>query len=351
MIGPMKTCTQCGATNPDSSLRCDCGGQLAAGDKPGLVEGRVAGFWIRLLSDLIDAVVLGAVGFVLARIFRGPLLRLGESAAIVGAPLTLAYTGVLQSHIGRGQTVAKRLLGLRVVRLDGSFLSLDRALVRWALMGMMSYGSAVAIALTTALPFLNMQTLSAALGGTQLALFLGCGLLVPFHPLKRGLHDLLTGSIVVRGGRIPTAYVTRFQNARRDRALVIGAVAVAVLGTAAGLLAAGKVPASLQPATNVVGSIQKLGIRNPGVADSFVSGPGGHVHQIVVTGYVPTTDDGSPRVDNPEERILAIVRRDMPLAGVDAIVISLRKGINLGVYSSYEFSNRIERPIPTGDAK
>jgi uncharacterized RDD family membrane protein YckC len=351
MIGAVKTCTRCGAINPDSSSRCDCGGTLAAGDRPRLVEGRVAGFWIRLLSDVLDAFVLGAIGFVLAKIFHGPLLRLGESAAVLGAPLTLLYMGVLQSHIGRGQTVAKRLLGLRVVRLDGHFLTLDRALVRWGLMGVLSYGSAVAIALSVALPFLKMQTLAAAIAGAQLALVLGCGLLVPFHPLKRGLHDLLTGSIVIRGGRIPTAYIARFENARRDRALMIGAIAVAVLGTAIGLLTLRHLPASVQGATRVAESIKELGIENPGVADSVVSGPSGRFHHIIVTGYIPTNDDGSPRIEKAEERILAIVRKEMPLDGVDSIVINLRKGINVGVYQSYETSNRIERAKPSDDQR
>lgn len=342
----MQTCTRCGSINPDSSTRCDCGGALTAGDRAVLPEGSVAGFWIRLLSDLIDALVLGAIGFVLAKIFRGPLLRLGESAAILGAPLTLVYMGVLQSHIGGGQTVAKRLLGLRVLRTDGQFLTLDRALVRWGLMGVLSYGGAVAIALSVALPFLNLEALSAALAGAQLALFLGCGLLVPFHPLKRGLHDLLTGSIVIRGGRVPAAYLARFENARRDRALVIGAIAVAVLGTAAGLLAIPHVPANFQSATKVVHSIKELGVQNPGVTDTFISGPGGRFHRIIVTGYIPTNDDGSPRIDNPEDRILALVRDGMPLAGVDAIVISLRRGINVGVYHSYDLSTRVEPPVP-----
>ncbi|HXU62480.1 MAG TPA: RDD family protein [Polyangia bacterium] len=342
----MQTCTRCGAINPDSSVRCDCGGTLVAGDKPSIAEGRVAGFWIRLLSDLLDAFVLGAIGFVLARIFRGPLLRLGESAAILGAPITLLYMGVLQSHIGRGQTVAKRVLGLRVLRLDGSFLTLDRALVRWALMGVLSYGSAVAIALSVAVPFLKLEALSAALAGAQLALILGCGLLVPFHPLKRGLHDLVTGSIVIRGGRVPTEHVARFDNPRRDRALVMGSVAVAVLGTVIGLVALRHVRASLQAGTTAVASIKQLGVQNPGVVDSIVSGPSGRFHHIIATGYLPTNYDGSPGIDNAEDRILAIVRKEMPLDGVDSIVVNLRRGINLGVYQSYQMSTRVERPTP-----
>ncbi|HEY4187193.1 MAG TPA: RDD family protein [Polyangia bacterium] len=305
--------------------------------------GRVAGFWIRLVSDLLDAAILGVIGFVVARIFRGALLSLGERAVIFGAPITLAYTGLLQSSIGRGQTLGKRLFRLRVLRLDGQYLSLDRSLTRWAVMGIMSYGGAVAIALGSVLPFVKVQTMTAALGGTQLALVLGCVLLVPFHPLKRGLHDLLTGSIVIRGGRIPTDLIARLHNPRRDRILVFAAIAVAVIGTMASTLLSRHLPVALQPAARVMTSVADLGVQNPGVVEQFNHGPNGDSHSIVVSGYVPTNDDGTPRIPRADDQILTLVRDNMPLAGVDAIVISLRSGINLGIYSSYETTNRVER--------
>ena len=90
-----------------------------------------------------------------------------------------------------------------------------------------------------------------------------------------------------------------------------------------------------------------MGVQNSGIADSIVKGPGMTRHQIVVTGYLPSKPDGSPRVENADERVIALVRTEMPLAGVDAIVVSLRTGINLGVYSSYKMTNRVEPAVPT----
>src|SRR5690349_2424365 len=97
-------------------------------------QGRIAGFWIRFASDVLDALLLGLVGFVIVSIFRGPLIRLGESAVLIGLAISLVYSGILQSHLGGGRTLAKRMLGLRVVRLDGSLLSIDRSLVRYGLL-------------------------------------------------------------------------------------------------------------------------------------------------------------------------------------------------------------------------
>jgi uncharacterized RDD family membrane protein YckC len=344
----MKTCTRCGIVNPDSSNRCECGGALVAGDTPMLVDARLAGFWIRLGADLLDALVLGVVGFVIAAVFRARLLAWGERAVLLGAPITLLYSGVLHSHFGRGQTLAKRLLGLRVLRLDGEYLSLDRSVVRWAIMGVVFYGSSVASALSAVVPVGKMQRLPLALSGAQLALILGCALLVPFHPLKRGLHDLLTGSIVIRRGRFPSALVAHLRNPRRDRLLLIVAASVAILATLGGLLAARNWPAAFQPGLRVMVSMAEMGIQNPGVGDSSVKGPGVNRHQIIASGYLPTSPDGSPRVEDAAKRILALVRKEMPLEGVDSIMINLREGINLGIYKSYEFTNLVEPAVATG---
>ena len=86
---------------------------------------------------------------------RAVFERLGERAVFVGLAISMAYTGILQSRFGGGRTLGKKLLGLRVVRLDGSLMSLDRSLVRYALMGLLVYQGAVAYALVGLLPFLG----------------------------------------------------------------------------------------------------------------------------------------------------------------------------------------------------
>src|SRR5207302_7431956 len=43
-----------------------------------------------------------------------------SSDLFVGLAISMAYTGILQSRLGGGRTPGKRMLGLRVVRLDGA---------------------------------------------------------------------------------------------------------------------------------------------------------------------------------------------------------------------------------------
>jgi uncharacterized RDD family membrane protein YckC len=336
----MKTCTRCGLASPDSAERCECGATVVPGDRPR--PGRVAGFWIRFASDLLDALVLGLFGMLLVAAFRHPLSRLGERGVLLGIPISLLYTAVLQSRIGGGQTLAKRLLGLRVVRLDGSLLSLDRSIVRWAVIGFLFYGGAAVYALGTLAPGLHVPSFSAAIVGVQVSLFLGCGLLLPFHPLKRGLHDLLTGSMVVRGGALPAELIARAHDPRRDRRLVIAAGVVAILAAASSSVASRQLPIRFGSALRVAAAMRAMGIQNPVVNETTVTGTGGRRRMIIATGFVPTRADGTPAVDNAHQRILGVIRKEIPLDDVDTIGTTLRTGINIGIYSSYQTSSSFE---------
>src|SRR5687767_6677951 len=92
----------------------------------------IAGFWIRLLADILDAVFLGIFGFLLSLLFRGVFLRLGENGVWIGLLITFLYTGILQSAVGEGQSLAKRILKIQVLKMDGSFLSLPVSFLRYS---------------------------------------------------------------------------------------------------------------------------------------------------------------------------------------------------------------------------
>jgi uncharacterized RDD family membrane protein YckC len=308
-------------------------------------NGTIAGFWIRLVSDVIDAVFLAIAGWLLVMAFRGPLLKLGDRAVLLGVPISLLYTAVLHSRIGGGQTLAKRLLKLRVVRTDGSLLSFDRAVVRWALIGFLFYGGAAGQALLGVAPFLKAELVFAAFGGVQLALFLGCGLLTAFHPLKRGLHDLLTGSMVVRRALPPAEFIAERHSPTRDRRLILGAVSLAVVASLGAVFIRFDPPKEATVALGVVQAIGALGIQNPSVGETTFIGNGGQRRFIIVGGSVPGTSAAALDLDGSDlhEKMAVLVREKLPLQGVDEIRTVLRTGINLGVYSSYETSTKAHR--------
>ncbi|HJZ84759.1 MAG TPA: RDD family protein [Polyangia bacterium] len=153
-----------------------------------VVRFRVAGFWRRLLAAALDAFVL-APFFA----FTGLLLALGSGAriprwreswldyvvelvlgksplAIGGVFLCVAIAGLYFTlfHAARGQTLGKQALGLQVITLRG---------VRPTIVG------------------------SLARTAAYVPSFLLCGLgflWIGFDREKRGLHDWLAGTYVVR---------------------------------------------------------------------------------------------------------------------------------------------------------
>jgi uncharacterized RDD family membrane protein YckC len=314
-------------------------------------QGVVAGFWVRVLSDVIDAIVLGVVGMLLAVPLGGVFERLGERGVLIGLPISLAYAGILQSRMGRGQTIGKRMLRLRVVKLDGGFLSLDRSFVRYALVAFPVYQTAIAYAVVMAFPFLRLEWIEALGTGLAAALFVSCFFVIPFHPLKRGLHDILTGSIVVRHGMLDPMFIGPRNDPRRDRRIVTVALVVAVLAAGAGVVWS---PRSLfafkAPATERVA--RDLGMSNFIIGEMTVKPFNGAipVHNVFVSGFLPRpTPGGSPDWDRAARQLTAALREDVPQADDSTgVSLMLRTGYNIGITRSYE--NRSSRiNLKTGE--
>ena len=98
-----------------------------------LVSGRHAGFWIRVVAYIVDALILGIVGGLLGSVS----LHTGPSDARTGAPsllLSILYFGLLWSNIGGGQTLGMRIFKLKVVGSDGRLIGVGRALLRWLML-------------------------------------------------------------------------------------------------------------------------------------------------------------------------------------------------------------------------
>lgn len=135
-----------------------------------------AGFWVRGLALVLDALVVGGVVWVLSvlllKVWHLPESSIREfdqqdAISLVFVIFSGAYN--VRSWLTSGSTPGKKLLGLSVVRVtDGNTVTLTQALVRW-MMYLLSFAS------------------------------FGVGfLMVLFHPRKLGLHDILSRTQVVK---------------------------------------------------------------------------------------------------------------------------------------------------------
>jgi uncharacterized RDD family membrane protein YckC len=145
--------------------------------------GPPAGFWIRFVAHLVDQLFLGIIGFVISIIFATFLVDTSLNGALyfefTDVPLfmwwTLGITVALEVlyftvAIGAwGRTIGKAMLGIKVVRRNGTRVSYARSLARCLLYLI------------------------------QLELIIGLTFLViAFNSEKQGIHDMICDTGVVK---------------------------------------------------------------------------------------------------------------------------------------------------------
>lgn len=156
--GPAATataaCPSCGAWVPSAAEYCPACGQQ--------VGGRVyAGFWIRLLAYIIDGVIIGVTNVVLDLAIDDPLTSTLLQIAVAAVYAIGFWTAV-------GATPGKMALGLRVTMASGEPIGLGPAVLRY-----------IGYFLST------------------LILLIGF-LMIAFTREKRGLHDFIAGTVVIK---------------------------------------------------------------------------------------------------------------------------------------------------------
>jgi uncharacterized RDD family membrane protein YckC len=131
--------------------------QTQAGPAPGVAFG---GFWIRLVAYIIDAIILGAIQAVLVS-------AAGNTGQSIAGLISIAY--FIGMWGATGQTIGMMPFGLHIVRnADG---------------GKITWGNAV-------LRFLGMVV-------AFVCLFIGV-IWIAFDARKRGWHDMIGGTVVIK---------------------------------------------------------------------------------------------------------------------------------------------------------
>jgi uncharacterized RDD family membrane protein YckC len=146
----MKSCDYCGGENPDEAINCSgCGTELKNLNPPPIISKQdkltAAGFGIRALARIIDAVfglfigfVAGSLGgMILVLLNAAGVLSAGWQQRIHGFSLTVLGFSLLGNILYHcfcegiyGATLGKLCCGIRVVSEDGSPSNLKGALIR-----------------------------------------------------------------------------------------------------------------------------------------------------------------------------------------------------------------------------
>jgi uncharacterized RDD family membrane protein YckC len=145
-----------------------------AAQPPGSAAVDYGGFWLRVVAYIIDTIVTSIAGAIVGFGYGFALALAGASAGaakpggyVIGLIIAWLYFALMESSEG-GATLGKMAVGLRVVTEEGKRLSFAKATGRYAA------------------KFIS-------------AIILGIGfIMVAFTDRKRGLHDMIAGTLVVK---------------------------------------------------------------------------------------------------------------------------------------------------------
>lgn len=90
----------------------------------------ISNFWTRIAAMIIDGIILGAFGFLISMPFSDFFVSLGSNGIFFGFFISLFYFSIMNSKIGKGQTVGKIAMKIKVVDREGNYISLEKSLLR-----------------------------------------------------------------------------------------------------------------------------------------------------------------------------------------------------------------------------
>jgi uncharacterized RDD family membrane protein YckC len=125
-----------------------------------------AGFWIRFVAIFIDGIIIAIVNSLLAALLGASTGSRGGLQTVLGALYYIYFWS--GNSPWPGQTVGNKLLNIRVIRTDGSNLTLVQALIRYV-------GLLISI----------------------IVIFIGV-IWAAFDPNKQGWHDKIADTYVVK---------------------------------------------------------------------------------------------------------------------------------------------------------
>jgi len=189
----------------------------------------IGSLWRRIVGLIVDGIIVGIAGSVIALPFFDTFSRLGPWGRLVGFFMALPYFAILNSAIGNGQTLGKRWMHLQVVDVHGNTIPFSKSLIRYAVFAVPYYLNEIS------LPVTRTPWIVSSLIGLLIFVVGGATLyLVLFNRhTRQGIHDLAAGSYVAdadKTGPLKTQPIWRIHWAILASLLVLLSLATGILG-------------------------------------------------------------------------------------------------------------------------
>jgi uncharacterized RDD family membrane protein YckC len=147
----------------------------------------------------VDCLILNLIGRGLGTALFNAISQLGGWGYLLGFCISAGYFATLESSIGSGQSVGKRLMSLRVVSAQGTSLTFGKSLLRFAVFSTPHFLNGLLwLPVTRTPPTLPLIVLFFALGVSGSTLYL----LIFNRQTRQGLHDVVVAGYVVNSRAI-----------------------------------------------------------------------------------------------------------------------------------------------------
>lgn len=310
----------------------------------------ISGFWRRLLALIIDGLLLGLVGFVCGLLLFDPLAQLGGWGRVIGFLVALVYFGILNSAMGKGQTIGKRLMTTEVVDRSGQHISPARSLLRCVILAIPFFLNGALIP-----PSVMMSPVGYIIG---FILFGFGGAIIYLYAFNRrtrqSLHDLTVGTFVTKTS--PQGEV--LGSVWRPHIAVVGIWVVAVIGLSVamtGLSQKGVFPGLLdvQRAIQASGKVHVATV-NVGKSWRIVDGSRSettYFYSNAIWKQRPQDEESAARF------VASIILRNYPeIVEKDVLTVHVTYGFDIGIARAWKSHTSTHSPkewqqLVAGDSK
>ncbi|MDG6099542.1 RDD family protein [Alteromonas sp. ZYF713] len=153
----------------------------------------ICGFWRRVGAYILDSLLIFVVGLLLGVFLESVFVAMGAWALLVGYSIALTYFGVMNSALAGGQTLAKKLLKIKVVNADNAPISVARSLLRSAVLQVPFYLNGTVFGNESFPEWLIYPLNLIVFGG----IFAIPYLYIFNRTTRQSLHDVVAGTYVV----------------------------------------------------------------------------------------------------------------------------------------------------------
>ena len=287
----------------------------------------ISGLWRRFGAFFTDVIVLGTLGLVAGVVLREQFEALGGWGRLVGFAVTVTYFGFMESSWGGGQSLGKRLLGLKVMSKTGELLGRGAAFARAGIFSLAYLINGAGIDLGHGYKWLG-ASLVVLLFGLIFGLFY---LLIFNRRTRQSLHDLAVGAFVVRTGT--TGPDLPVEPVWRGHFLAIGTAVLIAIGGSVYL-------AQQTPSidSKILSQLHAKILALSGVSTAEVKFGTSTSNNVVSKQLLIVVKVTSSIVDREKlaPQIAKAAMETMPEAmNQDVIVVYLTSGYDIGIFSSF----------------